>query len=201
MDKLEDCKEIKCDRVGTVTLVAYFSDKFPMENGNCFSMVEVGTDNYYKIINFNHENLEELLKREIIDFPLNVIILGGRTAIMADERIPLDWYSDRFCSVCTPVDYLPTPQKLERLIDIKTGALVETAKYNCLNTGKRVRLEPLPTGPITVLWTITIEEPTDLTSYGYVPTKAIMTKFANKLVNDTKYWGISIDFPTNDEEE
>jgi len=105
--------------VTTVTLVGYFG-KYPRESGNCFS-VSVGKDENYRIINFNHENLEKLIKDKIVSFPIKISKLSDGIAIIADERIPDEWYSKRFCETCTPSDLLPIPQRLKHFLDIERG--------------------------------------------------------------------------------
>ena len=47
-------------------------------------------------------------------------------AIIADGRIPDEWYSTRFCESCTPKDLLPLPQQLKQFLDIERGIRVET---------------------------------------------------------------------------
>ena len=44
-----------------------------------------------------------------------------RTAVILDSRIPNDWYSDTFCSTCTPMDLIPLPQRIKQLLDIDRG--------------------------------------------------------------------------------
>ena len=110
-------------RITKVTLVGYFGE-FPMERGNCFS-VSVNDERDYRIINFNYENLEKLIEDSVVSFPLKISKLSEGIAIIADERIPDEWYSKRFCETCTPSDLLPVPQKLKHFLDIERGIRVE----------------------------------------------------------------------------
>jgi len=111
------------NQVTSVTLVSYFGD-FPMKRGNCFS---VSTDDgNFKILNFNHENLEKLLSDNIISWPIKISPLSNSHAIVCDYRIPNEWYSERLCEVCTPFDLLPLPQKLKRFLEIERGNRTET---------------------------------------------------------------------------
>lgn len=110
--------------ITTVTLVGYFGE-FPMERGNCFS-VSVDDERDYRIINFNYENLEKLIEDSVVSFPLKISKLSEGIAIIADERIPDEWYSKRFCETCTPSDLLPVPQKLKHFLDIERGIRKET---------------------------------------------------------------------------
>ena len=105
--------------VTRVTLVGYFGE-YPRERGNCFS-VSVDGDEDYRIINFNHENLEKLIEDKIVSFPIKISKLSDGIAIIADERIPDEWYSKRFCETCTPSDLLPIPQRLKHFLDIERG--------------------------------------------------------------------------------
>lgn len=109
--------------VGSVTLVGYLTKSYPMTGGNCFS---VHTDaGEYRVVNFGYENLEELMRREVVAWPLDIIPISERHCVIADHRIPKEWYQDRFCSTCTPSDLLPPQQKLERVLDLKSGRRVE----------------------------------------------------------------------------
>lgn len=115
---------INAVKVTTVTLVGYMGD-FPRERGNCFS-IETENGSGMRVLNFGHENLEELLKREIVQWPIAVLPISERHCLIADHRIPDEWYSDRFCSTCTPFSLLPPQQKLERVIDLTSGKRTES---------------------------------------------------------------------------
>ena len=110
--------------VTTVTLVGFFGE-YPRERGNCFSVSVEGERNY-RIINFNHENLEKLIEDGVISFPIKISKLGEGIAIIADERIPDEWYSKRLCETCTPENLLPLPQRLKHYLDIERGTRKET---------------------------------------------------------------------------
>jgi hypothetical protein len=110
--------------ITSVTLVGYFGE-FPRERGNCFS-VSVDDESDYRIINFNYENLKKLIEDSVVSFPLKISSLSSGIAIIADERIPDEWYSKRFCETCTPSDLLPVPQKLKHFLDIERGIREES---------------------------------------------------------------------------
>ena len=114
---------IKATGVGSVTLVGYLGD-FPRERGNCFS-VETEDGRSLRVLNFNHENLEELLEQGVISYPIEVLPLSDRHCAIVDHRISKEWYSKRFCSTCTPADMLPPQQRIERLLDLKSGRRTE----------------------------------------------------------------------------
>lgn len=57
----------------------------------------------------------------MISFPINISVLRDSIAIICDERIPNEWYSNKFCETCTPQDLLPIPQRLKHILDIKRG--------------------------------------------------------------------------------
>jgi hypothetical protein len=105
--------------VTRVTLVGFFGE-YPRERGNCFS-VSVDDERDYRIINFNHENLEKLIEDGVVSFPIKISKLEEGIAIIADERIPDEWYSKRFCETCTPENLLPIPQRLKHHLDIERG--------------------------------------------------------------------------------
>jgi len=96
--------------VTTVTLVGFSKRKFPLERGNCFGVLtEKGEE--YRIVNFAHENWEEMLKRGI-KTPVRILPISTKQAIIHDERIPDAWYTDRWCETCCPYELLPLPQRL-----------------------------------------------------------------------------------------
>jgi len=109
---------------GSVTLVGYFGN-FPRKHGNCFS-VKANDEKYYRILNFNHENLTELIKRETVSFPIKISVLKERFAVIVDGRIPNEWYSRTFCENCCPRDLLPAPQRINQILDIQRGIRTET---------------------------------------------------------------------------
>lgn len=78
--------------VGLVTMVGFVSKTFPYKQGNSFSINTIDGKSY-RIINFNHENLEELMKRGL-QFPIEIQIMSNREAKIDDSRIPENWYSE-----------------------------------------------------------------------------------------------------------
>jgi len=138
-------------RITKVTLVGYFGE-FPMERGNCFS-VSVEDERDYRIINFNYENLKKLIEDSVVSFPLKISKLSEGIAIIADERIPDEWYSKRFCETCTPSDLLPVPQKLKHFLDIERGIREETEVEIA---GKKMKMVSIKVEPriIHVPWKI-----------------------------------------------
>lgn len=112
--------------IGMQTLLGVNKSKYPVRHGNCFSM-SADNGKSYRIVNFYVENLEEGIKRGKIELPVRLYILGdaekSHTAIIYDTRIPTSWYRDDFCSTCTPVMFLPFPQRVERELKIESGAI------------------------------------------------------------------------------
>ena len=120
----QEMTEFDAVSVGSQTLVGSMGD-FPRNFGNCFGLVdEDGVE--HSVVNFICENLEELLKREVISWPVRALNIGGRFAVVHDHRIPDNWYQDHFCEVCTPVDMLPLIQRMKHLRDIASGVRKET---------------------------------------------------------------------------
>lgn len=110
--------------IGSVTLVGYMHKKFPHPSGNCFSMIaENGVE--YKVVNFNYENMEELINNRGIKLPIRLYILGdaatSRTAVVCETRINNSWYSKEFCTVCTPNKYLSFTQRLAEELLVESG--------------------------------------------------------------------------------
>lgn len=116
--------KIKGLSFGSVTLVEFLGD-YPRESGNCFSLL-TEEDAYVKILNFNHENLKKLIDDGVVSFPIIISKLSEYKAVIVDGRIPDEWYSNKFCEVCTPDDLLPLPQKIKHQLEIDRGNRVET---------------------------------------------------------------------------
>lgn len=108
--------------IGMQTLVGTGGQEFPYKRGNCFSMHNDEGEGY-RIVNFNVENLKELIKRGLT-WPIKVHPISKRHAILHDERIPHEWYDDRFCSICCPESLLPLPQRAAKFRDREYGVEV-----------------------------------------------------------------------------
>lgn len=122
-------KTLQAHRMGSVTLVGYLHTEFPRKHGNCFSVYT--DEGSYQIVNFNYENLNELLRTEVVSFPITITPLGDtKSAMISDERIPNEWYSSYFCPVCTPTEYLLPTQRLLQILDIKRGKRIEKEYTN-----------------------------------------------------------------------
>lgn len=98
--------------IGCQTLVGSWGD-FPRSRGNCFDM-KTTNGSYYRIVNFNVENLEELKKRGL-EFPVKLLPLSEHVAIVCDERISDKWYDKDYCTVCCPNDLLSHHQRARHL--------------------------------------------------------------------------------------
>lgn len=64
----------------------------------------------FRIVNFNLENLEYLRKNGL-ELPLKLVPISAHLAIVHDERIPHEFYDERWCEVCCPEELLPSPQQ------------------------------------------------------------------------------------------
>ena len=117
---------LKAIEMGAQTLVGVLTREYPLKRGNCFSVL-AEDGNSYRIVNFSAENLEELTRRGVVDFPFNIKLLNERTAVVHDIRIPDGWYDARWCAVCCPKDLLPLPQQLEYFRGIERGDITEKA--------------------------------------------------------------------------
>lgn len=83
------------------TMVGYGGD-FPRSKGNCFSMVVENSLVGFHAVNFNAENLLELIKRGVVDWPIEISPLTEGHALIVDERIPQEWYKEEkdWCTIC-----------------------------------------------------------------------------------------------------
>lgn len=70
---------------GCQTLMAYMNEIFPSEYGNRISYGR------RDLINLNAENLNYLLEKGIISYPIKLEIVDDLTLLAVDERIPPDF--------------------------------------------------------------------------------------------------------------
>lgn len=118
---------VMATKATSTTLVGYFYKKQepPYPEGNCFSVL-AGDESYYRIVNFHHANLKALLNQGLT-WPIPILDLGRKVAIIHDARIGHRWYRERWCDTCCPAEWLPWPQRLEKLRDAARGARVESS--------------------------------------------------------------------------
>jgi hypothetical protein len=83
------------------TMVGSFG-KFPRTVANCFDIRDDAGE-YWRVVNFRWENLQELLRRRVVAWPVRCERVGERWVQIADTRIPEDWYSP-LCATCWPVE-------------------------------------------------------------------------------------------------
>jgi len=150
-------KTFNAIRIAGQTLVGSFGE-FPRKGGNCFS-IENEDDKEYRILNFKIENLEELIRRGELSWPIKCESLSEYSAVVNDGRIPDDWYMDHFCEVCTPLDLLPLPQRLKHLRDIQRGDRTEYP-----NGLVSIKIKPVPSRSLKAKWKIEpmIDLPTEM---------------------------------------
>jgi hypothetical protein len=129
---LDTSAAINGDVITSHTLVGYYSSKFPLKNGNCFSM-RCNDGNVYRIVNFCYENLIEVTNRGVT-LPIKVLPLNGRVAIICDSRIANDWYQDRFCECCCP-------QKHSESFMQKIKTALYYSHYTVLKSKSKIRIE------------------------------------------------------------
>lgn len=99
--------------IGMVTLVGVPKTEYPLSWGNCFSarLTAEKSGQYADIVNFDYENLKELLRRGTLTWPIEIVYLdeARKIALVRDPRIPAEWYRTKYCEVCTPRDLLNKP--------------------------------------------------------------------------------------------
>jgi hypothetical protein len=179
-------KLIDANRVTIVTLVGYFGD-FPREYGNCFS-VEASDSKQYKIVNFNHENLEEVINNGIADFPIKISVLSNSHAVIVDGRIPNEWYSNKFCEICTPDELLPAPQRIRNLLDIQRGirkeSIWEIDGKKMKSVSYKTEMQP---GLINAPFKYVMGEPTILQVTDFEPRKTLASRYSVTKINSDFY--------------
>lgn len=108
---------VKLPRVGFMTLVGFMNteNKWPMLEGNCFSMMDCSVDNSSsvkippmvgKVVNMRAEDFQYLTKNSpdlIEDLEVEVLSIGSehKYIFITDERLK-DWLVDDICSICIP---------------------------------------------------------------------------------------------------
>lgn len=107
--------------VGMVTLVGILSKEYPLASGNCFDLRFPGKQRDLRVLNFCAENLDELLKRKVISWPIQVVKATARHCYIHDARIPNQWYAHHVCTTCTPLALLTVNQQLERYREFERG--------------------------------------------------------------------------------
>lgn len=129
--------------LGSQTLVGVGKGERPSERGNCFGVFLkenvtvddiVGGIHQYKIVNFNVENLNALIKLGLT-WPIQCKALGPRTAIIHDSRIGERWYGKEYCEVCCPRSLLPITQRQVHEREIMRGHRKEHQNFIELNIG------------------------------------------------------------------
>ena len=141
-------------KIGTVTLVGYINRGFPMKGGNCFSIQHEGV--YKRVVNFGYENLMEAVNRfSLHEDGVNVEVVPkseGRILIIDDERIPQDWYFEKWCTTCCPARLLPYEMRRKHFADLRARG----ATWKKAGNGLVIQSVPMKAGPITLKpgWTI-----------------------------------------------
>jgi hypothetical protein len=136
--KIEDLKLLKASVVTGHTLVGVCSTDFPLSRGNCFSVM-ADDSHEYRIINFIVENWEEMIRRGIKP-PIQIAVWAKNLAIVHDERIPDDWYREKFCGVCCPEELLPITQQLALDRDYRWGSREKTQGGIIIHLGSGPKL-------------------------------------------------------------
>lgn len=115
---------INATGIDETTCIGVMKTQYPLEYGNCFA---VCTENggSYGIVNFILENLEEAIKRGVT-WPIRLLKLDDRHAIIHDSRIPYNWYKKDWCETCCSKELLPEHQQLEKQRQEERGEIIYT---------------------------------------------------------------------------
>jgi len=108
---------MKAIKLGMTTLVGFVDKNYPTDCGNCFSVLvdEPEADEELchaydrisrRVANMHYENFVELLRRKIIEFPVEVTELNERYCAITDPRVPEEWKLtlETACNLCRPMD-------------------------------------------------------------------------------------------------
>jgi hypothetical protein len=86
----------KAVSIADTTTMGCFRTPYPRLDGNHFS-VNLEDGRKISVGNMVYENLEELIRRGEISFPIEVYVpAGSRNGFITDSRVPMDWMSERF---------------------------------------------------------------------------------------------------------
>lgn len=102
--------KITFSKIGGMTLVGVCSKDFPIDWGNCFSVI-ASDDRHYRILNFVWENLKNLIEQKGLTYPIEINVIRDGYAIITDERIGKEWYRNEYCRSCCPNDLLSVEQR------------------------------------------------------------------------------------------
>lgn len=125
-EKLQDLfefkshKEIELVGFGSVTLIGVINPTYPLDYGNCMSMLDE-EGNSYRVLNFVHENMEYLIDKEVLTFPVKSLLLDDGYVVIHDGRIGENWYRHEFCNTCCPIEMLPITQRLKTARNVLRG--------------------------------------------------------------------------------
>lgn len=98
-------------KIAGTTLIGVMTKEFPIEYGNCFSLYDTNGKSH-RVVNFVYENLKEWIKRtNQKDIIVRCIPKSDLLWEICDDRIPLNWYKQEYCTVCTPLRMLPFEQR------------------------------------------------------------------------------------------
>ena len=122
----DDNRLLTAVRWTSMTLIGVCGE-YPYAHGNCFSVTALEDGRDYRILNMNWENMDYLVKSKDLKWPLRMMRYTAATAMMFEPRIPREAYSRRICPVCCPTDSLPIMERIERMLMIERGEIVEHA--------------------------------------------------------------------------
>jgi hypothetical protein len=118
---------MKALQIAGSTCVGHPKRQQPEPFGNCFT-VKADDGKYYRIANFNLENLEALIEKGLT-WPIALKPLGERNALIHDPRIGERWFDRAYCEICTPHAFLPAPQIDRRERDALRGAIQACGEF------------------------------------------------------------------------
>jgi hypothetical protein len=99
--------------MGMVTLVGFTTRVYPVDYGNCFSVLTETPKPGEKfwvafgrtarqVVNMNHENFAQLINTGVLAWPVEIIGIEDTHCAIIDGRVPEGWKLSRICGICTP---------------------------------------------------------------------------------------------------
>jgi len=94
-------------KVGGQTIIAS-SGPFPRDRTNCFDLI-LENHRSYKVVNMGLENLQYLIEKGKVDWPLMVqhVETNPRCVEVVDARVPREYLREYWCETCIGRQFIP----------------------------------------------------------------------------------------------
>lgn len=166
--------------IGGSTLIGVNTrNGYPIKRGNCFDLQDEAGKGH-RIVNFYLENLKEWMRQtKQKDIRVRCIPKSDHLWEICDERIPVEWYSQKYCTVCTPLRMLPLQQRKEYLTENKFKKVFNKDGTWSVLISSEIKAK---TQKLNVNWTAETSQELEV-CYSKGTEKLLAEKFAAKAIN------------------